>query len=431
LSRIYEAWEGRTVMGRGASFNLQPCRNPAGAVAHNLRQWTDQYPRPDYMLPEPHGGHHSVIDGDVPATHAAKLAMASRQARQDPKFSPVWEGVLNLDPDLPPEEQDEAVRAFVDAYEAITGHKVISAQVHLDEGQPGPPPKINGHAHIFVDRTDDKGKAILLKPEQLRRVQDAAADATGLERGQPVEQTGRQRLDHTAYRKAARAGLVESQSDRAQTQDALVAAGQMLPALAKAQRAVETAQLYGELRGLLKASGTAKQADYSEAKKHAEDPDWLLQQIQKLEAQAAAKALAEAEAAETAKAAERAKMWGLGEGIAAAAQGDIALVWASKGAIIYKNSEVRERLEKIIAPATKILIGWVKKFAPQRVWEGPRAPTQEEIEEAFKRRPFILGGPVPVPPPDHRAPAPEPLIVRAAPVSKPVLKPRRRPQFER
>jgi hypothetical protein len=425
---------------RGASFHALPVLKPAAAAIHNGRTWTAEHPAPGYLLPEGEGGGHWVCldEADPVARHAEKSAMASRQARQEKNYSPVWEGVLNLPPSPPAsrEEINAQVKDFAERYEKITGHKVLRASIHMDEGRmEDGKPVLNGHAHIEIDRTNDQGKVIKLKNSHLSQVQDAAAEATGLERGRPAKETKRKHQRHGQWRSGAQSGVNLSNDqidadldfndrilDRAEAAEKAVEKVKQ-----EAAEKVKTAELYGELRGLMKASGTAKQADYSEAKKHSEDPDWILARIQKLEAQAAAKALAEAEAAETAKAAERAKIRGLGAGIAAAAQGDIALVWPSKTKIIFRNSEVRERLEKIIAPATKIVIGWIKKFMPERVWEGTREPTPEDIEAAFKRRPLILGGPAPDPIPIDPASVPDPIIVRAAPV----LKPRRRPQFER
>jgi hypothetical protein len=262
-------------MERGASFHLKPVTDPGGSVTHNLRLWTGDHPAPAYLLPAGEGGGYwEPIEGDVVAVHAAKMALASRQARQVAGYSPVWEGVLNLPP---PgyggrKHLSDMVRAFCQGYEAITGHRVVAASIHADEGHvdEGGQAIINSHAHIAVDRTDANGRAIRLTKDQLRRVQDLAAAATGLERGQDARETRIKHLSHQGYRALARAGRlstgVEIAAERRRRLDE-----------------VELAERYGYLRGLMKASGQATQADYEEARECRDDAWWLQDQIKEWE----------------------------------------------------------------------------------------------------------------------------------------------------
>ena len=108
---------------RGASIHFKPVAAPAASVAHNLREWTYEHRAPRYLLPaELSLGHWSVIDGDVEAVHAEKMALASGRARATPNFSPLWEGVLNLDhPDGQTDRETftAQVKIFCDKYEKI------------------------------------------------------------------------------------------------------------------------------------------------------------------------------------------------------------------------------------------------------------------------------------------------------------------------
>lgn len=268
-------------MARGASFHLKPVRSPAAAGAHNSRAWTDEHPAPAYLLPDEHsfGYWRELARADPESVHAEKLAMASGKARAmaaQGDYSPLWEGVLNL-PHPVGDDSDRATmgamaRAFVDGYERITGHRVIAADVHLDEGriEADGATILNPHAHVVVDRTDARGRPIRLTKEQLRKVQDLAAATTGLDRGEDAAVTRRRHLPHQVYRGLAKAGRVQSREDAEEAQEI-------------AEEARTTAELYGELRGLLKATGVATQAAYQTAKAKREDRAWIVRQIAALE----------------------------------------------------------------------------------------------------------------------------------------------------
>lgn len=192
-------------MGRGASFHLKPVVSPADCQIHNRREWTTDHPQPGYILGGPHWS--AIEGGDVVKIHGQKMALASGKARSMAEYSPVWDGVLNLDPDLRQSVLDDQVKTFGREYERISGHKVISAQIHLDEGRiEDGKRKINAHAHLTVDRTDDAGRPIRLDKDQLRQVQDAAAVVTGLERGDDASETRLKHLPHRSYKALARSG---------------------------------------------------------------------------------------------------------------------------------------------------------------------------------------------------------------------------------
>jgi hypothetical protein len=273
-------------MGRGASFNLRPSLNPGAAEIHNLRLWSPAHPEPGYLLPEPHGGGHwTVIEGDVDQVFSEKMGMRSRQARQDPKFSPVWEGVLNLPPAPPATRQqiDDQVMEFQAGLEKLTGWKVIRVCVHMDEGRiDGDQVKLNGHAHFEVDRTDERGRAIIQGRDVMRAVQDLAAQATGLDRGEAAAITKVRHLSHQAYRSAARSGRIRGrediEADQARLGRAEKARLEAEQVKIRAEKVAQMAAVYGEIRGLMKASGEARQVDYQELKARAKDESFLQEQ---------------------------------------------------------------------------------------------------------------------------------------------------------
>ena len=206
-------------MAEAASINFQQIHSAMHAVNHASRETP-----PKYLLPESHSfGAFCIKDdaGEVAKRLEEKMSKASPQAKAANGYSPLWEGVLNL-----PNQQEgerkafylmrcsEAVENFCEAYEKVTGHSVLRADVHLDEGHINERGEavLNPHAHIMADRTDERGRVIKLSPKQLREIQDLASQATGLTRGKSAQETKRQHISHHAYRSLAQQGRCGSRS---------------------------------------------------------------------------------------------------------------------------------------------------------------------------------------------------------------------------
>lgn len=258
---------------RGASVHFKPVKSAAHAVAHSARTVP-----PTYLLPSDASiGTFRLTrfnKYDVAAVHASKLAMASRQALREKNYSPVWEGVINLpSPDGAPEAYKSkcanSVSDWCDAYEKITGHKVLRADIHLDEGHVDETGKVefNAHAHVFVDRTNDLGRVIKVDAPKLRKVQDMTAKITGLERGDNALKTGRKHVPHQQFKAQAETvkNLVEKEKAEAELMGRLVDKGHDQIKTLKAEIA-ELKQQYASERAKLKASGLALQADYQKLK---------------------------------------------------------------------------------------------------------------------------------------------------------------------
>ncbi len=223
-------------MARGSSIHFRPV--PAGgllAVAHNSREVP-----PHYLLPaEHHLGNVSIVHDDVARIYREKMALASKKALATPKYSPIAEGILNL-PDPPVDhpcaevdqwkvEIERKVRDFCTRYEEVSGHRVLRADIHLDEGHMvDGTVAYNAHAHITVDKTDDRGRVVRMERRERgpdgkiqvigdrrargQKLQDIAAEVTALERGK--RDSKRQHIDHHAYRALARQGRVLNAADR-------------------------------------------------------------------------------------------------------------------------------------------------------------------------------------------------------------------------
>ena len=275
---------------RGSSVHFKRISSALHAVSHASREVP-----PEYLLPaDVSMGTHVVIDdhGQVQKALDHKMHLASRQAKATKDYSPLWEGVINLpepSPDVTPAHQIQIVRQWCKDYEAMTGHKVLRADVHLDEGYIDATghAQYNAHAHVMCDRTDDKGKVKKLTSTVLREVQNMTAEVTTLQRGLPAKQTQRRHVGHHHFRFDAeknRLDLEKPKADLARLQkkskewsDADLAKIKDLqdkldgePARQAAALAAQKLQLdeqYRQDRAALKASGEAKQADYQALKK--------------------------------------------------------------------------------------------------------------------------------------------------------------------
>jgi len=220
------------------------------AVAHASRN-----DPPEYLLPPDRSlGTHCVIDddGEVGRRLTEKMAMASHQARANKDYSPMWEGVINLpepSQNVTVKDQISIVKRWCSEYEKITGHTVLRADVHLDEGFIDGAGKtcFNAHSHVMADRTDAKGRVIKLSPAQLRAVQTMTAEVTNLERGKDARQTRRKHVGHQNFKFIAEKNRLDQDLDFAAQIDKL-----------KADYATD--------RAALKASGEATQAQYKALK---------------------------------------------------------------------------------------------------------------------------------------------------------------------
>ena len=261
-------------MAEAASINFQQIHSAMHAVNHASRGTP-----PKYLLPESHSlGTFCIHDdeGEVAKRLEEKMAKASPQAKAAKGYSPLWEGVLNM-PNMEEGERkyaymmrcSDAVSNFCDAYEKATGHKVLRADLHLDEGHINDQGEavLNPHAHIMADRTDERGRVIKLAPKQLREIQDLAAQATGLTRGKSAQETKRQHISHHAYRSLAEQGRVGGRSELEQLKED-----------------------YRQEREKLKASGTASQADYMALKKALEAKTAQLEAVKAAQQQGEKKA---------------------------------------------------------------------------------------------------------------------------------------------
>jgi len=249
---------------------------------------------PTYRLPEHlRLGNVVVLDdlGTAKSIYETKKSGASRQALASKKYSPFWEGVVNLrQPDNNENISDykkditQKIISWIDEYNKLTGHKVLRSDIHLDEGHISDGDVVyNVHAHVIIDRTDNNNRIININARQMRQIQDMTARTTGLERGIAKKITGIEHISHHQYRHLAEQGrllhkdkiveLARDVSDERSAVDLLASANDELQARLQAQQRVIDAlererDIYKTERDQLKASGVATQMQYQQAKAH-------------------------------------------------------------------------------------------------------------------------------------------------------------------
>lgn len=267
-------------MAQAASINFQQVHSTLHAVGHASRQVP-----PGYLMPANQSmGAHCLIDdqGEVHKSYKAKLALASRQAKKADGYSPLWEGVLNLPDKSDSESLQEytsrcvkAVFRWCDEYQKLTQHKVLRADLHLDEGHINEAREVvfNPHAHIMCDRTNDAGRVIKIDRAGMRRIQTMTAEVTELKRGEDARITRRKHINSHAYKALAEANRLETQQSIKEAREQGYKEG-----YEAAKREIE--EQYKRDRAELKASGEAIQRDYQNLKANYLDNLRILKELQ-------------------------------------------------------------------------------------------------------------------------------------------------------
>ena len=101
----------------------------------------------------------------------------------------------------------EQAMAIARKVEEQTGVVCLGIWIHRDEGHarsrfhPDEPYQCNNHIHILWDcQNPNTGKAIPIKKQDLRDMQDIAAESLGMQRGNPAELTGRKHIASMTYK---------------------------------------------------------------------------------------------------------------------------------------------------------------------------------------------------------------------------------------
>lgn len=264
---------------RKSSVHFKQVANASVSIAHSTRT---EETEPAYLLPKEHRlgnvivpGSMSNIELGLEFTRAKASMTGQAKARGS---SPFWEGVVVLDgTDM--KSQTAALQIWKKEYEKATGHKVLHMAIHGDEGfiNSEGKPEYNIHAHVIVNRLNDKGRVIKLERKQLSEVQDLTAKSLGMQRGETLEDRkgmrGRKHMNHREFRKSENekrldVEAVQVVANKVPELEATVTSQAEQIAMLKAQIEAD----YKAHRAAMVASKTATQAEYK-ALKEAKDKE--------------------------------------------------------------------------------------------------------------------------------------------------------------
>ena len=292
-------------MRRRACFNAERCPSIRQAVYHDKRlSLSDK--RPSYLLADEYHLGNVEVAGSLSldeclAVEARKHELSSPKARATKGYSPIDEAIIVL-ADLPEQpvgaalnhykaDQQTRLQKWRTRFEQMTGQRVLRIDVHLDEGYQDEDgtPHYNGHAHVLIDRTDDRGRVIRFTrrddpeyrtiTEVNTELQSMTAEVLGLVRGERGSK--RRRLSHRQYRETMqRAGLANRGAiERVTAERDHARESELSARAAEAAAKSEAAELYSHLRDLMKTSGVARQSDYSDVRQIKTDVTKLLDAI--------------------------------------------------------------------------------------------------------------------------------------------------------
>lgn len=264
---------------RKSSVHFKQVANASVSIAHSTRT---EETEPAYLLPKEHRlgnvivpGSMSNIELGLEFTRAKASMTGQAKARGS---SPFWEGVVVLDgTDM--KSQTAALQIWKKEYEKATGQRVLHMAIHGDEGfiNSEGKPEYNIHAHVIVNRLNDKGRVIKLERKQLSEVQDLTAKSLGMQRGETLEDRkgmrGRKHMNHREFRKSENekrldVEAVQVVANKVPELEATVTSQAEQIAMLKAQIEAD----YKAHRAAMVASKTATQAEYK-ALKEAKDKE--------------------------------------------------------------------------------------------------------------------------------------------------------------
>jgi hypothetical protein len=168
------------------------------AVAPNSEKHNQREVVPEYIK---HFGlkNESFIEESIDERFEkiTSLYKKSTGQKMQKKATPIREAVVVLNENHTMDDMEALSNSLKENFNIRT----FQIYIHRDEGHIDEEyvNKINYHAHLVIDWTDEKtGKTIKLNKEEFARVQDVVAESLGMQRGKVNSKS--ERLEHKAYR---------------------------------------------------------------------------------------------------------------------------------------------------------------------------------------------------------------------------------------
>jgi hypothetical protein len=167
------------------------------SLNHNSRK-----EKPAYLLDKEYRKENFNInylkDDEIIKLYKDKDLLKSGKAKHTKNYTPFHEAILNM-PDLDNKiEFEKMMSVFKRRYEEDTGHKILSAYFHRDEGyieKETNTVKHNLHCHLLIDKTNEVGRVIPIGSRKMRTIQEMVSEVTGLKRGTSSYITKSKHLD--------------------------------------------------------------------------------------------------------------------------------------------------------------------------------------------------------------------------------------------
>jgi hypothetical protein len=194
------------------SIHVVAC-NIGSSERHNLRSKELDYIRPElsHLNENWTGKEIAPCLEEIKARYKATTGQVMQK-----KATPIREGVVVIEPGTSMQQ----LKNFAEQLHARWGIKTIQIHTHKDEGytpedRPGEW-KPNLHAHMIFDWTEDNGKSLKLKKQDLAEMQTMLADCLGMERGVSSDRKHLNSIQYKAMKEAERVVELENRAERAE-----------------------------------------------------------------------------------------------------------------------------------------------------------------------------------------------------------------------
>lgn len=193
------------------SIHIEPC-NIGSSERHNLRSKELDYIRPELS----HLNESWTKQEITPCLENIKTRYKQTTGQNmQKKATPIREGVVVIEPGTSMQQ----LKKFADKLHERWGIKTIQIHTHKDEGYtPEDKPgdwKPNLHAHMIFDWTDDSGKSLKLKKQDLAEMQTVLAECLNMERGVSSDRKHLNSIQYKAMKEAERVLELENRATRA------------------------------------------------------------------------------------------------------------------------------------------------------------------------------------------------------------------------
>lgn len=154
------------------SINVQPVKS--SSEAHNLREKPLNYVMPE-LTSQNETWQADSIAHRLEVIQDNYLETVGQKMQE--KATPIREGVVVIEPTTTMKDLQDFTQKIEDRF----GIKAFQIHIHRDEGTDE---KINHHAHIVFDWTQDNGKSIKMNKQDMSEMQTILATVLRMERGE-------------------------------------------------------------------------------------------------------------------------------------------------------------------------------------------------------------------------------------------------------